>query len=348
MAAPNPNPERISGQLWTLWLGFDVLEPTALLGGIWARKPGYHGAPVDLAGDDYSLWLPADKAGPRYAASAFDLTMSAAAMIRYTTRLDVAARARDERLHIDGHPILREFIGTKDGRSVYCYVLVGGRALGVGADAGPDPGRDDTHLWHLHGSVIRKFVNHPQLAARLLSVLSGESLAAWRARTTKTTTNTPGGDMQQKDPLAYRTGYAQRTVGQAVADQSNLRDWWVTPVGRPGVVNPPAPGSPAAMLLGMATDWQAESNRQKLRDEAILAAVHGLEPGEILARVDLRASQQIEALALMRTQIAQELAPMLVAAVGQHLAGQVAPDLLADASEVALRRVLGGLDQVGS
>ncbi|GAB7053137.1 hypothetical protein [Catenuloplanes indicus] len=344
MAVPNPNRQRITDQVWEIWVRFDALEPTALLGGIYAAKPGYHNYRLALPGGDYSVGdVAADRQGPQDKAAAIDLTMSAAAMRLYTGRLDVAARARDERLYIDGHPIIREFIGTKDNRSVYCYVLVGGRPLGVGADAGPDPGRDATHLWHLHISFIRRFLAHPQLAPRVMSVLSGESLAAWRARTT-TTSTTSGGDMQQTDRLANRTGNPNRTVGNVLADVSNLRDWLISRAGTAGMVTPPAAGSPLQLLLAMAQDWAAESNRQRLRDEAILAAVKGLTPQEILARVDLRAAQQIEALHAMRTQIAQELAPLLVTAVGQHLAGQVAPEMLADAQEMAIRRVLGSLD----
>ncbi|GAB7039695.1 MULTISPECIES: hypothetical protein [Catenuloplanes] len=180
--ARNPNPARITDEIWSLWERFDALEPSALLGGIYAAKPGYHNYRDALWSGDYSrAEVAADRQGPGDKAAALDLTMSAEAMRRYTTRLDVAARTRDERLYIGGVPIIREFIGTKDSRSVYCYVLTGGWPLGVGADAGPDPGRDTTHLWHLHISFIRRFVTSQDAMNRLYSVLAGESLATWRA-----------------------------------------------------------------------------------------------------------------------------------------------------------------------
>ncbi|MDR7278375.1 hypothetical protein [Catenuloplanes atrovinosus] len=180
--ARNPNPTRITDEIWSLWERFDRLESSALLGGIYAAKPGYHNYRNAVATSDYSRAdVAADRQGPGDKAAALDLTMSAAAMRAYTSRLDVAARARDERLYIGGVPIIREFIGTKDNRSVYCYVLTGGRPLGVGADAGPDPGRDTTHLWHLHISFIRRFVNSSDAMNRIYSVLAGESLADWRA-----------------------------------------------------------------------------------------------------------------------------------------------------------------------
>jgi hypothetical protein len=183
MAGANPNLSRIAEPLWQLWVKFDKLEPTALLGGLLALKAGYHSYASRLPRDDYSIEdVAADRKGSRSKTSAIDITMSTAAMIKYTKRLDALCRAKDPRLFIGGVPIIREFIGTKDGRTVYCYVLVGGRPLGVGADAGPDSGRDKSHLWHLHISIIRQFCESLQAMEQLWSGLSGESLAAWKAR----------------------------------------------------------------------------------------------------------------------------------------------------------------------
>lgn len=183
LAAANPNPAQITAEIWRFWGQFDVLEPSVQLGGVYAAKPGYHNYRNALPTSDYSRANVAnDRLGPGDKAAAIDLTMSDTAMRKYTSRLDAAARARDERLYIGGAPIIREFIGTKDSRTVYCYVLTGGRALGIGADAGPDPGRDSTHLWHLHLSIIRRFVATQDAFDRLMSVLRGESVSAWKAR----------------------------------------------------------------------------------------------------------------------------------------------------------------------
>jgi hypothetical protein len=181
--ATNPNPTRISAAIWRLWSDFDRIEPSALLGGIYAAKPGYHNYRNALPSSDYSVRdLAADRRGSGIKASALDLSLSDAAMRTYTGRLDRAARARDPRLYSPRGPVLREFIGTKDNRGVYCYVLVGGRPLGVGADAGPDPGRDESHLWHIHLSVVRQFCEDWSALDGVLSVLRGESLAAWQGR----------------------------------------------------------------------------------------------------------------------------------------------------------------------
>lgn len=179
----NPNSTRITTAMWNFWGQFQALEPSAEMGGIYANKPGYHNYRNALPSSDYSRRdVAADREGPGDKASAVDLTMSKFAMVKYTTRLDVAARAKDVRLYIDGIPIIREFIGTKNNTDVYCYVLTGGKPLGVGHDAGSDPGRDISHLWHLHLSVIRKFCANEAAMNQLLSLLSGETVNAWKER----------------------------------------------------------------------------------------------------------------------------------------------------------------------
>lgn len=182
-APPNPNPTRISTPVWRLWTEFDAYYPPALLGGIYAAKPGYHNYRTALPSTDYSVQLLADKRGSGTKADGIDLSMPPDGMKLHTRRLDQAARARDPRLYTPAGPVLREFIGTLDGSTVYCYVLVGGRALGVNGDAGPDPGRDKSHLWHIHLSIIRQFCEDWAALDGVLSVLRGESLAAWRGRT---------------------------------------------------------------------------------------------------------------------------------------------------------------------
>lgn len=181
MAAKNPNPARISDALWNFWIWFDQLEAVQL-GGIFAAKGGYHDIRSGHSGDYSVAEVPEDREGPADKASAIDLSMAPAQMRLHTARLDAATKRRDERLYIGGRPILREFIGTKNGSAVYCYVLTGGRARGLPADAAEDWSRDESHLWHLHISIIRKWCASADAMDRLFSVMGNEPLTAWRAR----------------------------------------------------------------------------------------------------------------------------------------------------------------------
>lgn len=224
----------ITDEIWDFWLWFDALETTVSLGGIYAAKGGYHDTRAGAGAQDYSVAEVAnDRKGPSDKASAIDLTMSAAAMRKYTTRLDTACRARDERLYIGGAPIIREFIGTKDSSSVYCYVLTGGRARGLPADAGPDYSRDSSHLWHLHISIIRWFCASADAMDRLYSVLAGEAITSWRARRAPAPTPVQEDDMAERSYEIPR-GYAFASDGTTLVDPSKVLIIGTSPVSLKG------------------------------------------------------------------------------------------------------------------
>lgn len=181
--ASNPNPTRISAALWRFWTEFKAFEKGAQYGGTFAPKPGYHSYRSRLGSGDYSVGEVAlDRQGSAEKCSAIDITLSDANMVKYSKRLDAAMKAKDKRLYINGQPILREYIGTLDNRTVRCYMLTGGKPQGVGADSGPDSGRDKSHLWHIHISFIRKFAELWDAFERVLSILKGETYSAWAKR----------------------------------------------------------------------------------------------------------------------------------------------------------------------
>ena len=221
MPVRNPNPAVITDQVWACWDEVDAADPDLELGGVYADKPGYHNARAALWPSDYSVAEVADdRAGPAWAAAAIDGTPrgpnAKLAMRIYTSRLDVAARTRDERLFIDGHPVIREFIGTLNNATVYCYVLTGGLARGLNRDAGPDYGRDESHLWHWHVSIIRRFLSHPRAMAGLASVLRGEPIEQWRARMSPD----PEEEIMIVENTPIPTGYAYDAAGNLVAPTS--------------------------------------------------------------------------------------------------------------------------------
>src|SRR5688572_24642862 len=76
----NPDPGRISGALWYFAVECLAMEPGTRYGGTYADKPGYHNTRDNLLNQgrsgDYSVRLPADRAGPGDKTAAFDWTFS--------------------------------------------------------------------------------------------------------------------------------------------------------------------------------------------------------------------------------------------------------------------------------
>lgn len=204
--ASNPNPARVPNEIWNLWERINRAVPSMKLGGIYAPKTGYHD--VARQGDYSYSEVANDRLGPAGKASAIDLTPAGSQdMIVYTKRLETAAKSRDPRLFIDGEPVLREFIGTKDGRYVYCYVLTGGRARGLPADASDDWSRDVTHLWHIHLSIIRKFSTSQRAMDGIASVLLGEGADGFNGGEEEDMTPEQAGQLKALYELLFNNGY---------------------------------------------------------------------------------------------------------------------------------------------
>lgn len=193
----NPIPNRITDPLWDLWLECKRVIPGVRLGGIYANKRGYHNTRANnlkFWPNDYSIRLDADKLGPSDKAAAIDLTMSGDQMVRRTNYLYRSALNKgDPRLRP-----LREFIGTRDGEQVYCRIAGNSSGLGEGRGSN-DWGRDSSHLWHIHISILRQFVNSSAAMAGISSVLSGESLAEFMGRQAEVPSGTP--ILELTDPM---------------------------------------------------------------------------------------------------------------------------------------------------
>jgi peptidoglycan hydrolase-like protein with peptidoglycan-binding domain len=179
VARPVPTRE-ITPAEWWLWLHLQALERKTKLGGILARKSGYH-APgsynLKHFPKNYSIRDAPDRTGPWWKdfASALDWTFPTAqagdfALIdRYTSRLLKSAQdAKDPRLDM----VLVEFYGQADND----------RAV-EGWDERDEHAAtsDSSHLWHIHMSFIRSECGDFWGMWALLTVLMGWSVAAWRA-----------------------------------------------------------------------------------------------------------------------------------------------------------------------
>ena len=81
-------------------------------------------------------------------ACALDLTFrDPVLMMRYTARLHHFVLSRPRCAYTHG---LAEFAGTLDGRTVFAWdTRAGARTYGW----------DDSHLWHIHLSLVRRYVN---------------------------------------------------------------------------------------------------------------------------------------------------------------------------------------------
>lgn len=168
----SPNPSRITDPLWRMWTDRPIARWR--LGGILAYKCSYH-APrywvINNCGNHYSIRLSLDDRGPSNKAAAIDYTMSDAEMRRRTGYLRNAVNRNDPRL-----AAVREFYGTLNGSTVYGRIK----------DNRGGPWRwstaDSSHLWHIHISIFRAYVDDWQELEPILSVLSGESLEDWERR----------------------------------------------------------------------------------------------------------------------------------------------------------------------
>lgn len=146
---------------------------SARWGGGYVRKPGFHSSVEDnLASwpDNYSIREAINRRPPTNVGRAFDLTLSDADMVTGTRRLADAVKRDDPRL-----AGLREFFGTLDGRTVY------GRARRGPDEDWYEASADDSHLWHLHGSVFTPFAATWAALSGIASILIGQSLADYLA-----------------------------------------------------------------------------------------------------------------------------------------------------------------------
>jgi murein L,D-transpeptidase YcbB/YkuD len=132
------------------------------------REGGYHIGRRFQSGSNYSVVRPDDKGGPDDAAAAIDMTMNASDMRLCTNRL-VAAHGS---LSDPRRKYVNAFNGTINNKQAKRWDVYARSVGSATAD----------HLWHVHLEVRRKYVNSATAMAAILSILKGESAAAYTAR----------------------------------------------------------------------------------------------------------------------------------------------------------------------
>ena len=173
----NPNPSRVTDAMWWLWLRLHELEPGSELGGFYAFKRGYHSTRNDNRAHwpgDYSIRETEDQGGPGDKSAAIDWTFPDAqnghygTINRYCQRLMASGRDRNDP-RLDG---MREWYGQTNSDSHVegwdCRHLVTVTS-------------DSSHLWHIHMSIDRDKTTSMAVMDAILSVLRGETVAAWKA-----------------------------------------------------------------------------------------------------------------------------------------------------------------------
>lgn len=174
----NRDPAHVTGAIWWFWVQAQKLDPAHMrLGGIYAKKPGYHNMRKALPRSDYSVKYFKDMLGPDDKAAAIDISFTDAqqrgdfrTIAKYSTRLYKSGRdLRDERGNY-----LREFFGNTDtDRQVEGWDF---------QKVCPSTSPDNTHIWHIHLSWMRAYVNDYKAMRAVLSILAGESVATWRKK----------------------------------------------------------------------------------------------------------------------------------------------------------------------
>lgn len=144
---------------------------SARWGGGYTFKPGFHSSVEDNVEHwpgNYSIREAINRQPPRTVGRAFDISPSDGDLRTLTRRLADAVARRDPRV-----ACLREFYGTIDGHTVF------GRLHLSPDDQWHPATADDTHLWHLHGSIFTPYADDWAALSGVASVLIGQSLADW-------------------------------------------------------------------------------------------------------------------------------------------------------------------------
>lgn len=185
-------------------------------------RGGYHISRQDQGSSNYSVSRSDDKGGPNDRASAIDMTMSTADIIKCHTRLKTIWKNRSEDPRMKYINAWNGWDGEGDaGR----YDVVTGNVATATSD----------HKWHIHLEIRRKYVNDMNAMKAILSMLKGETLETFKGED----------DMTKEEMLELlRSAAGKDAIAVAVLGHDPGRD----AEGRikpGGVANPDSAGAAA-------------------------------------------------------------------------------------------------------
>ena len=246
---------------------------------------------------DYSIQLPEDRAGDGDAASALDISYDQARMRLVTGRLLASAKDdNDPRLNV-----CREFYGTLDNKNV----------TGWDTHYGRPETSDDSHLWHVHVSFLRRYANDDDAMNAVLSVILGEPYE--------------GDDVSAKDVWTYDPNQKD----QGGVDNIPGRDDSDTNLTVQPAYALSRAWAESRDSAALARDISAEQAKAKAREEQILAALTAVQTG----------------LNGLTNSLAKQLAPQLVAALRASVADGLDDAQVEAVVEKAVRDVFGSLGE---
>lgn len=152
---------------WAKTCGLKSATPSGIVGDARHMKTGgYHlGRAFQPSSSNYSVVRPDDKLGPDNAAAAIDMTMSHPDMITCTNRLVAAyTNLQDPR-----RKYLNAFNGTQDGKTARRWDIYARKTKSATQD----------HTEHVHMEIRRKYVDSAVAMKAILSILRGQSVAAY-------------------------------------------------------------------------------------------------------------------------------------------------------------------------
>lgn len=297
------------------WLAdeWEKLYKSAVLSGIVGdlahkARGGYHISRQDQSSSNYSVIRPDDKPGngPNDRASAIDMTMSTADMIKCHTRLRTLWKNNDPRMKY-----INAWNGWDGQGDAGRYDVVKRTITTATAD----------HKWHIHLEIRRKYVNDMTAMRAILSMLAGESGSG----VTAPATNSGDDDMNKAEFLAF--------LGSKEGRDALSRAVWNTDdvVSAPGN---PAPGkNPDGTVVN--THWTPGTYLSNIYNAAVSARTYSNEASSALKKdVNVNEVEIVNAL-LTNPAFINGFAASLAAKLPPTV--QASPEQLAEAMKTALR-----------